>query len=108
MILIDKDKQYKILLVFIYCFLLVFFSKSSYNLLIDIFLRICMPKLKTHSSVKKRFRVNAAGKVKRSQACRQHLMRRRSSKMLRNSRGMAIVEGQESKNILKHFLPYAN
>ena len=67
-----------------------------------------MPKLKTHSSVKKRFRVNAAGKVKRSQACRQHLMRRRSRKMLRNSRGMTIVEGQESKNILKHFLPYAN
>lgn len=66
-----------------------------------------MPKLKTHSSVKKRFRVTASGAVKRSQACKQHLMRRRSSKMIRDARGMVIVEGQESKNLLKHFMPYS-
>jgi large subunit ribosomal protein L35 len=67
-----------------------------------------MPKLKTNSSVKKRFRVTGKGLVKRSQACKQHLMRRRSSKMLRNARGMAIVEGQEAKNILRYFTPYSN
>jgi large subunit ribosomal protein L35 len=67
-----------------------------------------MPKLKTHSSVKKRFRVTASGALKRSQACKQHLMRRRSNKMIRNARGMVMVEGQWAKNILKHYMPYSN
>ena len=66
-----------------------------------------MSKLKTHSSVKKRFRVTASGHIKRSQACKQHLMRRRSSNMIRNARGMVLVGGQEAKNLFKHFLPYA-
>lgn len=66
-----------------------------------------MPKLKTHSSVKKRFRVTASGHLKRSQACKQHLMRRRSSKMIRNARGMVLVQGQEAKNVLKHYMPYS-
>lgn len=66
-----------------------------------------MSKLKTHSSVKKRFRVTSSGQIKRSQACKQHLMRRRSNKMIRNARGMVLVGGQEAKNLFKHFLPYA-
>lgn len=37
-----------------------------------------MPKMKTHSSAKKRFKVTGKGKVMRYQANRQHLMRKKS------------------------------
>lgn len=65
-----------------------------------------MPKLKTHSGVKKRFKLNAAGKLKATQAGKQHFMRRRTKSQIRNLRGMTILEGQEAKNLIKQFLPY--
>ena len=39
-----------------------------------------MPKMKTHSSAKKRFRLTGTGKVKRFQANTSHLMRKKSKK----------------------------
>ena len=39
-----------------------------------------MPKLKSHSSAKKRFRLTATGKVKRFQAFTSHMMRNKSKK----------------------------
>jgi len=65
-----------------------------------------MPKLKTKSAVKKRFSLTASGKLKATQAGKQHFMRRRTKSQLRNLRGMTILEGQEAKNIVKFFLPY--
>ncbi|MBX9786233.1 MAG: 50S ribosomal protein L35, partial [Alphaproteobacteria bacterium] len=40
-----------------------------------------MPKLKTKSSVKKRFRLTATGKVITAQAGKRHGMRKRSNEM---------------------------
>jgi len=65
-----------------------------------------MPKLKTKSAVKKRFKITASGKLKVTQAGKQHFMRHRTKSQLRNLRGTTILEGQEAKNIIKFFLPY--
>jgi large subunit ribosomal protein L35 len=64
-----------------------------------------MPKLKTKSSVKKRFSITASGKLKITQAGKQHFMRRRTNAQIRNQRGAAVIYNQEAKNIIKHFLP---
>lgn len=37
-----------------------------------------MPKMKTHSSAKKRFKVTASGKLKRRHAYKSHLLRKKS------------------------------
>jgi large subunit ribosomal protein L35 len=65
-----------------------------------------MPKLKTKSAVKKRFKLTANGKVIASQAGKKHFMRRRSKAQLRNLRGTTILCDQDAKNIIKYFLPY--
>ena len=64
-----------------------------------------MPKLKTKSSVKKRFRLTATGKVRRPQAKKQHGMIKRTNKQIRNLRGGAIMAECDAKFIRK-FMPY--
>ncbi len=63
-----------------------------------------MPKLKTHSGSKKRFRVTANGKVKAGAANRRHFMRRRSQDMKRTSRQGLILFKTDGDNIIKHYL----
>lgn len=65
-----------------------------------------MPKLKTKSAVKKRFKLTATGKVIATQAGKKHFMRRRTKAQLRNLRGTTILCKQDAKNIVKFFLPY--
>jgi large subunit ribosomal protein L35 len=64
-----------------------------------------MPKMKTKSSAKKRFKVTATGKVKAAQANKQHNMRKRSNRQLRNQRGTEVLPPMEAKRA-KQFLPY--
>jgi large subunit ribosomal protein L35 len=63
-----------------------------------------MPKLKTHSGAKKRFRVTANGKVKSGATRRRHGLRKRSQKMKRESRAGLILFKTDGDNIIKHFL----
>ena len=65
-----------------------------------------MPKLKTKSGVKKRFKISATGKVIASQAGKQHFMRRRTKSQLRNLRGTTVLCDADAKNVVKFFLPY--
>jgi len=65
-----------------------------------------MPKLKTKSGAKKRFRVTAKGKVRGSAAFLSHNLRRRSQKMKRQARGTMILHEADAK-IVRGFLPYA-
>ena len=44
-----------------------------------------MPKMKTHSGAKKRFRVTGTGKVMREQAGGRHLLEHKSSKKTRST-----------------------
>ncbi len=66
---------------------------------------INMPKMKTHSGAKKRFKLTATGKVKASQAGKQHFMRRRTKAQLRNQRGTTILCDEDAKRLVKIFLP---
>lgn len=50
-----------------------------------------MPKMKTHSSAKKRFSLTGTGKVKRFQANARHLMRKKSNKAKTRLEGSALV-----------------
>ncbi len=65
-----------------------------------------MPKLKTKSSFKKRFRLTATGKVRANVACKRHNLRKRSKKMKRQARGTVILCKADEK-IAKSGLPYA-
>lgn len=58
-----------------------------------------MPKMKTHSSAKKRFKTTGTGKIKRSQAYARHLMRKKTTKAKRNLRGSLIVDPAEHARI---------
>ncbi len=62
-----------------------------------------MPKLKTKSSVKKRFKLTGTGKIKMAQAGKRHGMRKRSNDFLRNARGMSIMDERDAKRVRKYF-----
>jgi large subunit ribosomal protein L35 len=64
-----------------------------------------MPKMKTKSGAKKRFRLTASGKVRMNQSGKQHGMIKRTQKQIRNQRGTTIMSPQDAK-IVKKFLPY--
>ncbi len=65
-----------------------------------------MPKMKTKSSCKKRFKMTASGRVKSAQAGKQHGMIKRSNKFLRNARGTTTLSAPDEK-IIKGMMPYA-
>lgn len=62
-----------------------------------------MPKLKTKSSIKKRFSLTATGKVKRTTAFKRHCLISRPQKMKRNARRPAYVSDSFCK-LIKRFL----
>ena len=64
-----------------------------------------MPKMKTKSSVKKRFKLTASGKVRGQQAGKRHGMIKRSNKFLRNARGTTIRAEADAK-IVRKMMPY--
>jgi large subunit ribosomal protein L35 len=64
-----------------------------------------MPKMKTKSGAKKRFKITADGRVKVAQAGKRHGMIKRTNKFIRNARGMAVMSPQDAK-LVKKYLPY--
>ncbi len=64
-----------------------------------------MPKMKTKSGAKKRFKVTATGRIKVAHAGKRHGMIKRAQKFIRNARGMKVLSPQDEK-IVKKFLPY--
>jgi large subunit ribosomal protein L35 len=58
-----------------------------------------MPKMKTHSSAKKRFTLTGSGKVKRFQANARHLMRKKSNKAKTRLLGSALVSEADTPKI---------
>lgn len=63
-----------------------------------------MPKMKTKSGAKKRFKLTATGKVRAQQAGKQHGMIKRTKKFIRNARGTTILSDPDAR-IIKKFLP---
>ena len=64
-----------------------------------------MPKQKTHSASKKRFKVSGTGKVMRSQAYKKHILTKKSTKRKRNLRKTLVAAPSNQKNI-KKMIPY--
>jgi large subunit ribosomal protein L35 len=65
-----------------------------------------MPKMKTKSSCKKRFKVTATGRIKTGQAGKRHGMIKRTTKFIRNARGTTVMSAPDEK-IIKGMMPYA-
>ncbi len=59
-----------------------------------------MPKMKTHSSAKKRFKVTGSGKVKRFQSGTRHLLRKKSKKAKLNLNGSTLVSEADTPRVL--------
>ena len=64
-----------------------------------------MPKLKTKSSAKKRFKISARGKVIMAQAGKSHGMIKRTNSQIRKQRGTTVLSKQDGK-IVKSYMPY--
>jgi large subunit ribosomal protein L35 len=60
-----------------------------------------MPKNKTHSGTKKRFRVTGSGKVMREQAGGRHLLEHKSSRFTRSIANDVEVSKPDSKKVKK-------
>ena len=58
-----------------------------------------MPKMKTHSSAKKRFKITGSGKVKRFQANKRHRLRNRSKRQKLNLTGSTLVSSADEKRM---------
>ena len=63
-----------------------------------------MPKMKTKSGAKKRFKITANGKIKAGQAGKRHGMIKRSNTFLRNARGTPVLSEPDAR-IVKKFMP---
>ena len=58
-----------------------------------------MPKMKTHSSAKKRFKLTGKGKLKRFQAFTSHMMRNKTKKQKMRLEGSALVSQADEPRI---------
>ena len=64
-----------------------------------------MPKIKTKSGAKKRFKVTGSGKVLFQQSRKRHGMIKRTSKAIRQLRGTKVLFDTDGERIKKYFLP---
>jgi large subunit ribosomal protein L35 len=64
-----------------------------------------MPKLKTKSGAKKRFKITATGKVKAGVAGKRHRLMSHSAKYIRQNRGTKVMDAADAK-VIKAFMPY--
>ena len=60
-----------------------------------------MPKQKTHSGAKKRFKVTGSGKLLHERAGKRHLLERKSSALTRRLTGTAELAPQDAKKVKK-------
>jgi len=63
-----------------------------------------MPKQKTHKGSRKRFRVTAGGRLKRSQAGKKHLNSPKSAKRKRHLRVKPVQGGVVADKYIAHIL----
>ncbi|HEY8429372.1 MAG TPA: 50S ribosomal protein L35 [Sandaracinaceae bacterium] len=58
-----------------------------------------MPKMKTHSGAKKRFRISGSGRVRRGKACKSHMMIGKNKRRLRRLRKNDMVHESNEKHV---------
>ena len=65
-----------------------------------------MPKMKTKSGAKKRFKMTASGRIKVQQSGKRHGMIKRTPKFIRQARGQTVLSPQDEA-IVKVYMPYS-
>ena len=58
-----------------------------------------MPKMKTKSSAKKRFKLTGSGKIKRKHAFKSHILTKKSTKRKRNLTHSTLVDKSDVKSV---------
>jgi large subunit ribosomal protein L35 len=58
-----------------------------------------MPKMKTKSSAKKRFKLTGTGKIKRMHAFKSHILTKKTTKQKRNITKSGLVHKSDVSNI---------
>jgi large subunit ribosomal protein L35 len=58
-----------------------------------------MPKIKTHSGTKKRFKITKTGKVLRRRATGNHLLQKKSASRKRRLAGTETISGKQVKSL---------
>ena len=58
-----------------------------------------MPKLKTKSGAKKRFKVTGTGKIKRKHAFKNHILTKKETKQKRRLGNKALVSKSDMHNV---------
>ena len=64
-----------------------------------------MPKMKTKSGAKKRFKVSSSGRIKRGQAFKRHILTKKSTKRKRNLRKSGLIDDADVRAV-RRMLPY--
>ena len=65
-----------------------------------------MPKMKSHSGAKKRFRVTGTGKIKRAHQGKNHILSKKNTKRKRRLRSGAYVSVTQERTIKDLLMPY--
>jgi large subunit ribosomal protein L35 len=60
-----------------------------------------MPKMKTKSSAKKRFKLTGTGKIKRKHAFKSHILTKKETKQKRNLTQSGLVDKADEASIKK-------
>jgi len=63
-----------------------------------------MPKLKTKSGAKKRFKLTATGKIKAGVAGKRHRLMSHNAKYIRQNRGTKVMSAPDTR-IIKTYIP---
>ena len=58
-----------------------------------------MPKVKTNSGTKKRFKLTGTGKIKRHHAYHSHILTKKTKKQKRNLDHVALVDGTNKRQV---------
>ena len=58
-----------------------------------------MPKVKTKSGAKKRFKLTGSGKIKRKHAFKSHILTKKETKQKRNLTQTGLVDKSDTKNV---------
>ena len=58
-----------------------------------------MPKMKTKSSAKKRFKITGSGKIKRKHAFKSHILTKKTKKQKRNLTHAGLVHKSDENSI---------
>ena len=65
-----------------------------------------MPKIKTHSGAKKRFKLSKTGKAIRGHAYKSHILNKKTTKRIRHMRKGGVLQNKAEAATIRTLIPY--